>query len=269
VKHRLASLAAAIAVVSIIAGCSGGTPAVSDPKEIVTKAMTTLQAVKTVHLRAEVSGTVDMSGLMGGASGGSSASIPLDGTNIEGDLDIAAKNAAFAVSIPAFLGLKLDMVQVGQTSYSKVSLDPSGKWQKSTTRSTDALSSASDPQKALGDIQAFLDKPEVAPKKLGDEKCGDKDCYHVQMTLPAADLAGALGSPDPAASPPVTSALLDLWVEKDSSRLAKAVLVLDLPKTGKLTVTLTMSKYDAAVTIVAPPADQVVDGPGLFNGLGG
>jgi hypothetical protein len=128
----------------------------------------------------------------------------------------------------------------------------------------------------LADIRKALDDPKVAPKKLADEKCGSKDCYHVQLTIPTATLAGevsgALGSavplPSVGALPSGSAdATLDVWVEKDTMKIAKVALDAAMG-TAKIKATITLSKWDEPVTVEAPPADQVDEtGGGLLPGL--
>jgi len=266
----LRRMAFAAAVVAIVIGCgSSATPAVSDPKEIVTKAVTATQSLKAAHVKIDLSGTVPFS--FGGASG---SSLTLDGTTVEGDVDVAGRAAHLSFAVPALLGTTGEFTVVNQAVYMKISLT-GPKWSRlADTGGTGMLPLPSGSPGAVTDeLNTFLARPEVAPKKLGDEKCGDKDCYKVELTLPVGDLAGSLGgalsSFAPLPSLGTTQATLDLWVEKDSFRPAKATVAVDMGTTGKLTVAVALSKFDQAVTIAPPPADQIDPSGGLFQGLPG
>jgi hypothetical protein len=50
---------------------------------------------------------------------------------------------------------------------------------------------------------------------------------------------------------------MDLWAQKDNLRPAKLSLKVTAGDTGTIDVLVTFSAYDAAVTISAPPPDQV------------
>ena len=79
----------------------------------------------------------------------------------------------------------------------------------------------------------------------------------MQLTLTGEEL-GSVGGVLPGASgAPEGSGTMDLWVQKDDMRPAKMTLTLDLEEMGTIDVTVAFSNYDAAVTIEAPPADQI------------
>lgn len=236
---------------TVLAACGGSAgPVLTDPKEILTKAVEVAAATKTVHLQAELAGTFKMD-LTGTGEG---SALDLKGTSLSGDIDIANKKFKAALAVPALLGLTADFVVIGQDSWTRISL-AGPRWQHSTTP-PDAASAASDPQKAVAELKTALDKLATPPTKLPDEKCGDKDCYRVQVKLTSADL-GPLASAAPGVSGDGT---LDVWVERGTNRPVKLVVAVDAGDQGQLTATLTLSGYDASVSIDAPPADQVDEG---------
>ena len=59
---------------------------------------------------------------------------------------------------------------------------------------------------------------------------------------------------------------VDLWTQKSDLRPSRVVIVIDAGSVGKVTVTVDLTNYDA-VTIAAPPADQVSDQPFSMPGL--
>jgi hypothetical protein len=248
--RRLVYLGAAAAVA--FAACSSGTPAapaLTDPKDILTKSVLTLKDVKSLHLQADVSGSVklDLSG------SGSPASIDLKGTTASGDLDIANKKAHVNLSAPALLNVTADIIVIGKDTYTKVSLLGPQYTKTTSTDSGDPTAVAGDPQKAIDEINKFLNTPGVAPTKQADEKCGDKDCYHVTMNLTSEQLGGAIGGLGSGA--PTGTGTVDVWSQKSDLRPAKVAITANMADQGTVTVTLTLSNYDAAVTI-NPPADS-------------
>ena len=221
-------------------------PALTDPKEILTKSVTTLKDVKTVHMHAELSGQVkmDLSG------SGNAAALDLKGTTADADIDIPNKKAHLTFSAPALLGVTGDLIIIGDTTYTKISL-LGPKYTKSvSTSSSDPASVASNPQKTIDDLNKFLNQPGVAPTKLADEKCGDKDCYHVSLNLTSDQLSGVTSGLGSAA--PSGSGTVDVWVQKTDLRPAKVTIAANAGDQGTIAVTLTMSNYDVPVTINAP-----------------
>ncbi len=243
-----------LAAATLTLSACGGAPALTDPKEIATKSLLALKEVKTVHLKADLSGTVAVPGFGGG---GGSSNLSLQGTTLEGDLDIAGKKAKVSVAVPALLGFTADAVFVDQTIYYKlggVLGGGSDKYQKQEASGSGATEAASDPQKAIDDLKAYLDRPGVAPTKQPDEKCGDKDCYRVSLTLESSDLTDALGS----AAPGLTAnGVVNVWVQKSDLRPVKFTIGANTGDQGTIELTIELSRFDAGVSIDAPPADQV------------
>ena len=68
--------------------------------------------------------------------------------------------------------------------------------------------------------------PGITPQKLADEKCGDTDCYHVQLALSCQDLA-ALSSAAASSGTQLNSLTLDLWTRKNDLRPAKFAIGAD------------------------------------------
>ena len=103
----------------------------------------------------------------------------------------------------------------------------------------------------IDDINTFLNTPGVAPTKQADEKCGDKDCYHVTLNLTSAQLNDATGGALASAAP-TASGTADVWFQKTDLRPAKLTIAGNAGAQGTLSLTMTLSNYDAAVTVTAP-----------------
>ncbi len=274
--RRLLSLVAAGTV--LFAACSGGaaaTPALSDPKAILTASTASLQNLKSVHFNIAVSGSVDAGALTGGSDASpdpnaSPTMLDLTGTTISGDVDIADSSGQVAVSVPALLAFSANLVEVGGVAYIKTSLGDSKYAKLDLGALTSSLPIPSlpaigspDPAEAsavVSAIDAELAKL-PAPTKLADENVNGQDCYHVQEVVTPADIPEASGS---GLSGTLT---VDLWTQKADLRPSRLVVVVDGGSQGKVTLTVDLTKYDAAVTIAAPPADQVSDQPFSLPGL--
>jgi hypothetical protein len=242
----------------IVTACSAASaPALSDPKEIVTAAVRTAQSAKSVHLDATLDGSIkaDLSG--GGAPG---AEVSLTGTTAAADIDITAGNAHATFAVPALLGLSGEAIQIGDTTYFKTSLT-GDKFQ--SQKASDTLPvSPSDSKSLVDSVGEALSQPGIDPVKGDDVACGSTQCYTVKIEL-TPDEISALGGAAPAASAlPVDlgAATLNLTVrvEKDSTRLAGLSASVSMGDQGSITIDLTFSKWDEAVSISAPPPDQVL-----------
>lgn len=240
----------------VLGACSAGAslPALTDPNEIITAALKATEGAKTVHVEATLDGSVNVD-LTG--AGGPAPSLPLAGTKATADVDMAGGKAHVTFTVPAFLNLTGDLIQVGQTSYVKTSL--SGPLYE-TQQATDSL--PVDPTDAAGmldDVGDFLSADGVDPVKGDDVDCGGKSCYTVVIELTADELAGLAGAA--ASELPIDLAAANIAVtirvEKDTYRLAGIRTVASLGEQGSLTFDVAMSKWDEAVDISAPPADQI------------
>jgi hypothetical protein len=245
---------AAFVVAFVLAACNStpAAPALTDPNEILTKSLTAMGDVKSFHLEMAVSGTINAD-LMGT---GSPASITLDATSADADVDVANRRAQANFVLTAPFTITGELIQIGDTSYTKVSA-MGDKYTKSEN-APDDLPVDADPAEALAKLGEFLDRPEIAPIKADDAKCGDKDCYVVEIDLTAAEIAAMAGS-----LPEQLDALgdgefkLEISVQKDTLRLGRLLVGLAGGDMGSLQLTVDFSRYDEAVTIEAPPADQV------------
>ncbi len=270
--HRARATLVALMTLGALAAaaCGGGStaPALTDPKEILVKSVETTQKAKSVHLRLDVSGKLalgDLGGLFGGLPGSSSAptaspgsggSIDVTGTSAEGDVDVARGRVRIGFTAPSLLNLTGEIIAVDQEAYLKVSL-LGDKYQKlGGSGATSPSPSPTDPAAMLDDLRTQIDKLKTPPTKLADEKCGDTDCYHVQVKLDSTDAA-----PLASLAPGMTgTGTLDVWVRKNDLRPSQLVLVADAGTSGNLKLTVTLSGWDSSVDIQAPPADQVSEG---------
>jgi hypothetical protein len=275
--RRLLSLLAVAAIA--IAACSStpAAPALSDPKQILTNTTSSLQSLKSLHFKVAVTGSVNTGALTGGSSaspapGDSSANLDLSGTTLEGDLDVTNSAAQVAVSVPALLAFSANVIEVGGVAYIKTSLSGAQYAKLDTTALTSALPIPSlgiggspDPAAAsamISAVQAELAKL-PAPTKLADETVNGQDCYHVQEKVSSSDFPQASGLLGDSAG----TVTVDLWTQKSDLRPSRLVIVIDAAGQGNLTLTVDLTKYDTAVTIAAPPADQISDKPFSIPGL--
>ena len=253
--RRLLALLVLLGAFAVIA-CQGApaTPALSDPKEILTRTVVSLKDVKTIQVKGELSGTATIP---------NAGSLDLKGTTLDIATDIAAKAFRLNVSAPSFLGTTADVIVVDNAAYLKVTgpaaamlgADPGGKYKKTDVpeASGDPGKLAEDPLKAIDEFRTALDKL-PAPTKAADEKCGDQDCYHIVLKATDKDLA-TVSSQASAANTPFTLTI-DVYSRKTDLRPARLALGLDAGAQGNGVVTFTMT-YDQPVSITAPSADQI------------
>ncbi|HLO34917.1 MAG TPA: hypothetical protein VK194_02490 [Candidatus Deferrimicrobium sp.] len=253
--RRLALLPIAlVAVLSLVLAACGSTPAapaLTNPKEIVTRGVTSLEGVKSVEFTGTFSGSLKAAQI---------GSFDLSTIKMAGALDMANKTAKFNLDAPTLLGTKVDALVVGGAAYYKLSgaiaQFAGGAADKYTkvpvpTASADPFAAATDMTKLVAQLQDGLAKLPSPLTKGADEKCGDVDCYRVSTTVTAAQLKALDASQT--VDGDVT---VDLWTRKSDYRPAKLGVTLTSATLGSFGMTLDL-RYDVTVSVAAPPADQV------------
>jgi len=256
---HVASIAAAL--LFVIAACSSAAsqaPALTDPKDILVQTVSSLKDVKTVEVVGSLTGKVEAAQLGG--------SLDLSSTTIAGAVDIPNQKAKLTIDAPSLLSTKVEAIVVDGFAYLKVDGMlaglaglPSGKYVKTAVpqESGKPMTNPSEIANQVDDFKAQLDKLPTPPTKLPDEKCGDIDCYHVQVVVTADELAKL--SPE-AAAQAKGDYTLDVWSQKTDLRPAKISLSVKTDELGTIGATFTF-KYDGTVDVTAPPADQVTEMP--------
>jgi hypothetical protein len=253
--RRLHLLVALLSALMII-GCQGSpiAPALTDPKEILTRSILSLKDARTVELTGSFTGAVTAAQL---------GNLDLSAVKLSGALDVPNNKAKLLLDAPSLLGTRIDAIVVDKALYLKVAGLLAGfahasadKYTKSALpqSSTDPLSNMADIAQAVTRLKQALDALPNAPTRGADEKCGDQDCYRVTLKLTAADIKALNLSALTAA--PNGDLTVDLWSRKNDLRPAKLALSDATPDHGTFGITLEF-KYDGSVTIEAPPADQI------------
>jgi hypothetical protein len=237
----------------LLAACGGpGTPALTDPKEIVTQGLEAMGELNSVHIVLSLDGTATIPDLGG--------ELNLAGTELSGDLDIDNEEAHLEFAVPSMFGLAGEVIQIGQESYVKTSLTGE-TWQHSTVDADDPVAGAMDPTEQLDKVREFLDEDGVEVEKLDDAECGDSTCYAVRLTIPAELLSDAAEGQEMDPGDFVGEELvLDLLFDKEDGWLTQASTRLAAEDLGDLTLTVTLSDFNESVDVEAPPADEVTEG---------
>jgi hypothetical protein len=254
------SLIAVVSVASMLLAACGSqapaAPALTDPKEILTKSILSLKDIKTVEVTGSFTGNVTVPNM---------GALDLSTTKLSAALDLPNKKAKFSVDAPSILGTKVDALLIDQVGYLKISgllagslgLTPD-KYKKQDIATGSVVPDPSADATQIADAVAKLNeafgKLPTPPTKGADEACGDQQCYRVTLKVTADDLktlaAGTAGS--------ITTGdlTLDVWSRKTDYRPAKFVFAITSAEIGTVGITLDL-KYDGTVTVDAPPADQI------------
>ncbi len=257
----------------LVAAC-GGTPtasALTDPTAILEAAAAQAAEATAVHVGATADGALNLD-LMGT---GSATPLQLTGSTANADVDITGGDARVTFSLPGVLGLRGELIAVDGTAYLKTSLTGPNYRTIATGGAPADPSASPDTASMLANLTTFLARPELAPTKGEDVDCGGTTCYTVTIELTPEELAaltaegGAFSLPSdlPIDLPDMSGTTVDLTVrvEKDTTRLSglTAVIGTGTPAAsgtttaGDMTVELTFTKWNEAVSVSAPPADQV------------
>jgi hypothetical protein len=265
-------------------GASGptGSPAAAasaanpnDPNSIITSALSGGSAIKSFHIKVEVSGTIKKEILQGeaGSSGAAITSdVKLDGTAIEGDVDVAnlAANLSFNVPPMAMLGnvpLTGSLIVKDNVLYYKVSL-LGPKYTKMDLGSLSGLTSGlplPTPGAAatmsltdeLTQLKAQMDAAGVKVTLVGVDKIGGQDADHINISLPLDSINSEIAASSPSPAVSIDSASIDVWIYKANYQLAKVEVKGASSAIGNLDFVLTITNYDAPVTINAPAASDI------------
>lgn len=253
----------------LVAACAEtpSVPELSDPMAIVEAAATQAASSQSVHVDVIADGTLqlDITGT------GAGAPIQLTDSTASLDLDLAAGAAKATFALPGILGLRGELIAVDGATYIKTSLT-GPLYQKSTAAATGLPDPSGTPDPSsvfamLTDVRTALARPGVDPVKGADVACGSGTCYTVMIQLTPAELSalgvdpGVLPLPGnlPIPVPDISDQTIDLTirVDKITTRLAGLTANAAGGASGDLSAELTFSKWDEALTISAPPADQV------------
>jgi len=256
-----ATLAMVAMAAMVVAGCNGVAPSASAPEladapAVITAAMTSSQAAKSVHAQITVDGQAAVALPIGGATG----SVDLTGTTASVDIDKANSAAHATFSVPGFLNLSGELIAVGGQAYLKTTLT-GAQYRKvgSSTLPVDP-SNTNGMLKSLGE---FLLKPGVDPVKGQDVTCGSKQCYTVNVDLSAAQLTPLIGTAADGLPINLAGASLQmtLRVEKDlPNHLGGLHAKITMADGNVVNADATFSKWDEPVTVTAPPSEQIAPG---------
>lgn len=252
-RLALLPLALVATLTLVLAACSStpAAPALTDPKDIVTKGVTSLTDVKTLEVTGAFTGSVKAAQL---------GTFDLSTIKLDAAVDPANKTAKVSIDAPTLLGTKIDALVVGGSAYYKVAGMLGATLNASADKYTKvAVPTASDsPAMVATDIPALVAQMQTALGQLpspltkaADEKCGDVDCYHVSTVVTAAQ-AKALD----ATSTLDGDVTIDLFTHKSDYRPGRIAVSIASPTLGTFGMTFDI-KYDVAVNVTAPAADQI------------
>ena len=265
----LAGLALAAVVVGVVVLASRpAEPGLTDPKAILDATTSRLGAARSVHVTMGVGGTVSL-GLFSPGMVGAAQPLALTGTHADGDMDLAARRASFAFEVPALLGLTGRFVELPDVTYLNSTLTGDG-W--TTVDDGNATLPSGEALAQLVNLRTLLTELGDAATKLDDVSCEAGRCYQVRVWLTSVQARALIPLPSPAVaaqpSAPIShtpiadpaSATILVQVDRETLRLAGALIHLDLGDRTAIDVDLRFSAWDVPVSITAPAADQLSPG---------
>ena len=255
-----------VLIVLGVAGCAPAPSLLSDPREILDRAAANLGEARSVHLDATIDGTIVLGGIVPGLPGGigtggsgGSGALSMTGTKVEGDLDLAAGNAGLHLQVPALLGLTAELREVAGTTYLTSSLTGKG-WRRLDASSLPPVGSWR-PMAWVEGLRAWIRDPGVVPTRLADASCPAGTCYGVRLVVDGATLGGGAPLTVFGVDLQIDRLTLDLRIDRGSLRLSQLIVAADLGTAGALQSTISLTAWDAAVTLAPPPSGEVTSGP--------
>jgi hypothetical protein len=249
----------------------------NDPNSIITSVISGGADIKSFHIKLAVSGTIKAAALKSeaGTSGiPITGDVKLDGTAIEGDVDVANQAAHLTLNVPAMAmlgGVPItgDVVVVNNTLYYKVSL-LGPKYTKtdlgSLTSSLPVPTALPSPGASalagltdeINQLRTQMQQAGVTATLVGVEQIGGQDANHINISVPIDKINAAIAAQaSPGTNMKVDSASVDFWVYKSNNRLAQVELKGASSTLGSLDLMITVTNYDQPVTVAAPAASDV------------
>jgi hypothetical protein len=254
----------AILLAVLLAGCDSTAqtlPRLDDPKEIVEEALRTTAELEFVHARVEAGADV-----MGESQR----------YTLEGDLNLVQREFHANVDLGgggAGVQQRAEILLVGTDMFTRTQ-DPTlgavrdDRWQRIP------IDAGSDPRNGIPAtpaiavaLKGLLADPGITANLEGVEACGDRQCYHVTLTvdpevtwravngaLVGAPPGGELGPVDPSV-PEIT---FDVLVDEATRRLMSLSTSIAL-QGQSVDLSATLSNHDVEFDLVPPPPDQVVE----------
>jgi hypothetical protein len=253
--RRLHVSFAGLSCAAILASCGGpSAPELTDPREIVTSALTTTAAATSFHADLAADGTVSIVLPM---FGGAPAPIDLTGTTASVDVDVQDTALRATFLAPGMFGLAGELISVGGTAYLKSTLTGT-KYQLFVANTLPF--DPTDPAGLVDNLGDLLLQDGIILVKGSDVPCGAQQCYSVTTSLTSAQLPGTSGPAASALPVDLTGAKLDLTLLVEQSlphHLAGLEANLAMNATDSLKLDLTFSKWGEPLTIAPPPTDQI------------
>ena len=259
----------------LLLGTGAAVSAQDDPSQLLSQALTATSTATSFHFLATADGTLNLGQLMGNTP------LPISGTKAEGDVSVNPQAAQLTFAVPLgspALAISGGLIYPNDGSvYIKLALPMASAddlWHKISTGSTipdlTASPAPGGPDMATQIQQALTESGAVLTNE-GDTPCAAGTCTKLHLEVPASALDSTVGTVLPMASaapsaPAAAPIPVDILIDNATTRIdSVSTHVVDATTGTDLTVGIQLSNYDAAVTIAAPPADQVTDAP-LFGG---
>lgn len=252
-RRTIIALVAAAAVGLTACGGTPPKPALTDPKAILTVAAEAAAGASGVHIDASADGSVrlDMFG-----AGGAGGPVDLSGSTASVDVDLQGGDIRATFALASLV--RGEVLTVDGTTYLKTTMT-GARYQ---VQDGGPLITAGAVPGAINALIRLIEQPGIDPVKEADVECAGGMCYHVTLRLAPEDLealgAGAL----PFDLLGDASVDLDVLVSTSTYALSAIDAVATAPDGQALTLGFLFSKWDQAVEVEAPAADEIVPAGG-------
>ena len=250
-------------VLALLVACQG-TPALTDPAEIISQGLDATADLTSFHVSVAVDGTVTIPN--------STGTMSLEGSTVEADVDLEGPQVNLHFGVPAVFGLAGDVLIIGQDMYVKTTATGTLWSHQDLGGAVPGASAAPSPDIAsmIDDIREFLEKDGVVTTKLEDIGCGGRQCYHVQVSIPPDAMTDGEGNPLASFDPADLfgdALVLDLLFDREELWLTEIATSVDSETVGTFSGTITFSAFNEAVTVSPPPSPDVTEGEFVLPGL--
>ncbi len=247
-RGRALLLLATLALALLACGEGDDATTLTDPAELLERSIDRAAETAAVHVRFDLEAP---------------AMPAIDGAAGEGDVDLADRDLAATIDLPAAgSDVHLDVRYVDSGLFTRTGDGPWARWGGATA--ADPLALLPTTAKIADLLGTALDDPAVGVELVGAERCGDAACRHVRVTIPpdvvwqmSQRLAGLDGLGDPA-PPGIDPLPFEAWVDAEDLDLVRASF--SVPYGAEpIGVTVELSRHDEPVDVEPPPSDEIAE----------
>ena len=227
----------------LMASCSAQ---LSDPRDILAQGMAATRQADSFRAHIVLDGSIKT---------GITPSLELNDVTLDGNFSLAGGRGSLDFEMPSLFDVSGEVRLIGKVGFARSSLTGPEWVRFPLGGQTEAQ--FLEPERLLMRLEQAIDD-RVVLRKMADIRCGEDDCYRVEIIIPAE----MMDEPVPVfgiISLPQRDLVLFVDVDKSSLLLRGLETRVDLEPVGNLHVTINLTDHGQSVRVITPDPDEVVD----------